>query len=270
MTQNPQSSDRDCLRLIQVTDCHLGAEPGEQLLGMDTDESLLDVLALLRSTEAQADMLVASGDIASAGAEPAYGRFLDYLDDYLDLPAAWLAGNHDLPQTMKAIEPGRIQSDYVELGDWQLILLDSSVLGSEGGSLSAAELQRLTDLLQTSKRHTLVFVHHQPVPMKCDWLDKYVIDNADQFFAALQGHEQVKAVVFGHVHQEFDEQHQGIRLLASPSTCIQFKPRLVDFAVDRKMPGYRWFNLYGDGSFETEIVRIPEKDYGVDYDSPGY
>ena len=66
MTQNPQSSDRDCLRLIQVTDCHLGAEPGEQLLGMDTDESLLDVLTLLRSTEAQADMLVASGDIASA------------------------------------------------------------------------------------------------------------------------------------------------------------------------------------------------------------
>ena len=270
MTTETQADNRDCLRLLQITDSHLGAEPGEQLLGMDTDVSLLDVLQLLKATEGDADMVVASGDIASAGAAPAYTRFLDYLDAYLDLPSAWLAGNHDLPQTMKRIEPGRIQSEHVLLGDWQLILLDSSILGSEGGSLSDSELQRLTRLLQSSKRPTLVFVHHQPVPMHCEWLDKYVIDNAAQFFAALQGHDQVKAVIFGHVHQELDEMHQGIRLLATPSTCIQFKPRLADFAVDRKMPGYRWFDLHKDGSFDTGVVRIPEKDYGVDYDSPGY
>lgn len=270
MTSNPIADNRDSLRLIQITDCHLGAEPGEQLLGMDTDESLLDVLQQLKANEAQADMLVASGDIASAGAEPAYHRFLDYLDDQLQLPRAWLAGNHDVPQTMKAIAPNRIQSDHVELGDWQLILLDSSVAGSEGGSLSSAELQRLQDLLQASERHTLVFVHHQPVPMECEWLDKYVIDNAEQLFDALRGFDQVKGIVFGHVHQEFDATHEGIRLLATPSTCIQFKPRQTDFAVDRKMPGYRWFNLYSDGRFDSEVVTLPEKDYGVDFDSAGY
>lgn len=270
MTSNPQTHNRNYRRLIQITDCHLGAKPGEQLLGMNTDESMQDVLKLIQTNESQADMVVASGDIASAGAEPAYGRFLEYLDDYLQLPSAWLPGNHDAPHLMKAAETGRIQADCAELGDWQLILLDSSVPGSEGGSLSESELQRLSRELQASTRPALVFVHHQPVPMKCEWLDKYTIDNAGQFFETLQGFDQVKAIVFGHVHQEFDDEHQGIRLLAAPSTCIQFKPRQLDFALDQKMPGYRWFNLYDDGSLETGVVRIAEKDYGVDYDSGGY
>ena len=37
---------------------------------------------------------------------------------------------------------------------------------------------------------------------------------------------------FGGMHQEFDQSMQGVRWLATPSTCVQFTPRSDDFAVD--------------------------------------
>lgn len=266
MTQSSQ----DAIRLLQVTDCHLGAEAGESLLGMDTDDSFHEVMSLLQQRERQIDLLVASGDIANKGQENSYHRFLDLIKNYVQAPMAWLAGNHDLPSLMQAIEPGKIQGGVVEAGAWQIILLDSSVLGSEGGSLSESELQRLEQLLVSSDKHNMIFVHHQPVPVGSAWVDTYVIDNADAFFAVLDRFEHVKAVVFGHVHQDFESERNGVKLFATPSTCIQFKPLQEDFAVDNLMPGYRWFNLHADGRIETEVVRIPEKDFGVDYDSAGY
>ncbi|GAA5315014.1 MAG: 3',5'-cyclic-AMP phosphodiesterase [Candidatus Pelagadaptatus aseana] len=266
MSQNHQ----DVIRLLQVTDCHLGAESGEDLLGMDTDEGFHDVMTLLQQRETAIDLLVASGDIANKGQQNSYHRFLDLIQQYVQVPMAWLPGNHDLPSLMQSIGAGRIQSDVVQLDAWQIILLDSSVLGSEGGSLSEAELQRLENLLASSDKHNLIFVHHQPVPVGSAWVDTYVIDNAERLFAVLDRFDHVRAIVFGHVHQDFEAERNGVRFYATPSTCIQFKPGQEDFAVDRQMPGYRWFDLHADGSFATAVERIPEKDYGIDYDSAGY
>ena len=40
--------------------------------------------------------------------------------------------------------------------------------------------------------------------------------------------------------REFDEVHHGVRLIASPSTCIQFKPLSTVSALDRSGPGWRY------------------------------
>ena len=83
-------------------------------------------------------------------------------------------------------------------------------------------------------------------------------------------YNHVKAVVFGHVHQQFEVERNGVQLLSTPSTCIQFLPNQVDFGLDTVMPGYRWFDLFEDGSIKTSVERVSEKDYGVDYESGGY
>ena len=72
------------------------------------------------------------------------------------------------------------------------------------------------------------------------------------------------------MHQEFNGEKDGLPIIATPSTCIQFSPNSDDFKVDTAMPGYRWFNLHNDGQFETDVVRLPHKDYGIDYESGGY
>jgi Icc protein len=60
-------------------------------------------------------------------------------------------------------------------------------------------------------------------------------------------------MLWGHVHQASDHLRNGIRLMSTPSTCSQFRPNSDDFAVDERPPGYRWLELYPDGTIETEI-----------------
>ena len=257
-------------RLIQITDCHLGPRPGEQLLGLDTDESYLDVLHTLKHQESAADLLVASGDIASDGHLEAYERFLQMTRAAVSCPIAWLAGNHDLDTVMRQFPASQVQRDYIELDHWQIILLDSSVPGHEHGDITQSEILRLQEVLSRCQKHALVFVHHQPVPIGCDWIDGYVIKNAPQLLDILSQFPQVKGLVWGHVHQEFVSSHQHFALYSSPSTCIQFKPNSQDFALDELMPGYRWFDLHPDGQMNTGVERIPAKAYGIDFASAGY
>jgi len=77
-------------------------------------------------------------------------------------------------------------------------------------------------------------------------------------------------VLYGHIHQQLDFQHQGIRCLCSPSSCIQFKPNVTNFALDKLNPGYRWLKLYTDGRVETEVVRVSGEIFEADFSSPGY
>lgn len=258
------------MRLIQITDCHLGSHPGESLLGLDTDESFADVLHRLSRDEKHADFVVASGDVASEGSIEAYERFLGALKAQYDLPVAWLSGNHDLDELMQQFSKEQVQREHIEFEHWQLILLNSSIPHEERGELAETELERLRHCLETCDKHALVFVHHQPVPVGCDWLDQYVISNSAQLLEILNEYPQVKGLVWGHVHQEFQARHQHFNLYSTPSTCIQFKPNSDDFALDDTMPGYRWFNLHQDGRLETGVERVEEKAYGIDFASAGY
>lgn len=260
----------ESLRLLQVTDCHLGANPGELLLGLNPDESLADVLALLALTESSADCLVATGDISSQGELESYHRFLHSLQGNLSMPMGWLAGNHDVAVDMKAIRQPSLFIDYMDLGLWQIILLDSSVPGEIYGNISEDELQRLEGLLNVSDKHTLVFVHHQPVPVGSAWMDQYIIRNATRLLDLLAQHQHVKGLIWGHVHQDFTATREHIKLYGTPSTCIQFKANSDGFALDTSMPGYRWFDLHADGRFDTGVKRVSEKDYSIDFSSEGY
>jgi Icc protein len=71
-------------------------------------------------------------------------------------------------------------------------------------------------------------------------------------------------VLFGHVHQEVDSEFQGLRLLSSPSTCIQFTPGADAFTLEASAPGYRWLELRDDGTLETGVRRTAEVPAAVD------
>jgi Icc protein len=67
---------------------------------------------------------------------------------------------------------------------------------------------------------------------------------------------RVRALTFGHVHQEYDDDYEGIRILATPSTCRQFAPGSDEFAVDDRPPAYRRFELGPNGDLKTEVVWV--------------
>ena len=73
-----------------------------------------------------------------------------------------------------------------------------------------------------------------------------------------------------HVHQEIDRQRNGVRLLASPSTCVQFAAGCENFKADDQPPGYRWLELHSDGRIETAVSRVRDIHFEVELDSGGY
>ncbi len=260
------------MRLIQITDCHLGPQQSETLLGLNTDQSLEDVLQLIQQAEASFDHLLCTGDVASAGHIDCYTRYERIVRRYFSQPLSWLAGNHDDADIMESSQDAlKIQGRLVELGKWLVVLLDSSVPGQVYGQLAASELDYLEHILTAHPdKNIIVSLHHQPVPVGSVWIDQYVVRNADAFFQLTDAHPNVKIITCGHVHQEFRALRNGVELLATPSTCVQFKPLCEDFTVDTLMPGYRWFELNDDGSFATGVARVTGKNYVIDYKSAGY
>jgi Icc protein len=263
----------DVVRVVQLTDTHLCQSRGGTLLGMDTDHSLQAVIDLVKKERATVDLLLGTGDLADGGARAAYDRLQVYFDQ-LTAANYWLPGNHDCRQHMEAAASSAVRlCKEIRAGRWQILLLDSQVPGEVGGNLGAAELALLRQALQSAKEqdlYTLVCLHHQPVPIGCGWLDEQMVSDAEAFFAVLDNFPGVQAVLWGHVHQEIDRQRNGVRLLASPSTCVQFAAGSEKFKADDQPPGYRWLDLHSDGRVETAVSRVRDVHFEVELDSGGY
>ena len=70
--------------------------------------------------------------------------------------------------------------------------------------------------------------------------------------------------------QQSDRIVDGIRMLSTPSTCVQFTPESEDFSVDMIAPGYRWLQLNPDGSIETKVSRVEGIEFEIDLSVKGY
>ncbi|GLS24877.1 3',5'-cyclic-AMP phosphodiesterase [Marinibactrum halimedae] len=254
-------------KVIQITDPHLGREHGDELLGLNTDESLSDVLLAL----VDGDLVVASGDISNDGSAESYRRFVDTVTTQIHCPLVCLPGNHDDDEVMQRVMGPAVMNRMIIMGKWILIMLNSRVPGFEHGDLTDSELQFLDSILSKHPNyHAMVFLHHQPVPVGSAWIDQYVVRRAEEFFQVIDKHSNVRIISWGHVHQDFHQVRNGVDLYASPSTCVQFKPDCDDFTIDPAMPGYRTFDLLDDGTHSTAIERVMEKTYSIDFASNGY
>ncbi|WP_256737446.1 3',5'-cyclic-AMP phosphodiesterase [Pseudomonas sp. dw_358] len=257
--------------LVQLTDSHLFAEAQGKLLGMTTRDSLQRVIELVAAEQPQIDLILATGDLSQDGTAESYQAF-DAMTQAFDVPKRWFAGNHDETQVMQAVTRGKdLMSPVVDIGSWRVTLLDSSVSGSVPGFLADDQLQLLAQALsEAPDRHHLVCLHHHPVSIDCQWMEPIGLRNPNALFDLLERFPQAKAVLWGHIHQDFDQTHKGLRMLASPSTCIQFKPRSEGFALDELAPGYRWLRLLPDGGLETGVSRVKDFEFTPDFTAEGY
>lgn len=264
----PQPTAEGSIRLIQLTDCHLGSAPGSRLVGMDTDASLQSVLALVKDDDI--DVLVASGDLADDGDAAAYARLVPLLET-LAPELCWLPGNHDRREHLLPLIDEADFCPVRDLGNWRLICLDSQIPGDVGGELSDSELLRLeTALAEAGERHVLIMLHHQVLPVGCAWLDRQRVSNSDALWRVIQRHPQVRATVSGHVHQDWESHLGAVRVLTSPSTCVQFRPASDQFGLDSRPPGYRWLELQADGGIRTGVQRADGFKFELDHSATGY
>ncbi|MCL4106100.1 UNVERIFIED_CONTAM: hypothetical protein GTU68_058406 [Idotea baltica] len=240
---------------------------------MDTDHSLQCVVDLVRSERDQIDLLLGTGDLSDQGANEAYHRLKNYFGKLTE-DSFWLPGNHDAREELVAVCQGTAHfSNEILIGGWQIVMLDSQIPREVGGELGTTQLAMLRQCLERAKDsdlHTLICMHHQPVKVGSAWIDEQMVADADEFFDMIGQYSSVRGVLWGHVHQQIDSQWQGIPLLATPSSCVQFAPGVTDFKVDDLPPGYRWLDLHADGTIQTGVSRVHGVAFSVELDSGGY
>jgi Icc protein len=247
------------VQLLHVTDPHLFADPAQKLYGLNTGDSLREVLHAARAGGPVPDAVIVTGDIGDDLSPGAYQHFRNAVAA-CGAPVFCLPGNHDDPALMARLfhGDGFQYCGRALLGDWGLVLLDTHLPGEASGRLAAAELARLeADLLALRDRPVLVCLHHPPLSVGSAWLDGVGLHNGDEFFAVIDRHPQVRAVLAGHVHQEFEAQRGNVRIFTTPSTCAQFTPRTERCVMDRRPPGYRWLCLQPDGAVTTRVEWLP-------------
>lgn len=209
-----------------------------------------------RDGDWRANLVVVTGDLIQDDSIGAYEHFCDLLGA-LGLPVHCVPGNHDIRALMRdaLAEPPFFYCASVEAGNWLITGLDSCVADHAGGHLASAEFARLdATIADSSARNVMICLHHPPVPIGSKWLDTVGLNNGDEFLQRISATGKVRLAIFGHVHQPYDADHNGVRIIATPSTCRQFAPGSDEFAVDDSAPAYRRINLRTDGTFAHELV----------------
>lgn len=260
------------ISILQITDPHILATPEATLLGINTAYYFNAVLDYALSSTRSFDLCLVTGDLAQDPCQTSYQHILTTLQAY-NIPCMCLPGNHDDFVMMQEV----LRTDTINcrkrqvLGSWQIIGLNSQIPGSEGGYLALEELAFLEQFLRDCPDfYTLIAVHHHCLPTGSLWMDTMMIENAQKLFDVIKPYPNVKTIINGHIHQAMDVQINSVRVLTTPSTCFQFRPKSERFNLDDASPGYRWINLYADGNIATGIVRIPEQLAGFQADTHGY
>lgn len=259
------------VNILQLTDLHLCKDKKASTEDINVHDSFMNCLTQALAEDIRCDLIILTGDLVNELNTSIYDRIFSTLDD-TNIPYICLSGNHDVTEEIydssstqaafiSTLPDPRLISQYIiDAEDWQIILLDSSQPGRIDGVLSFKTLNWLTHVLQTSlNTPTLIVLHHHAVPVNSLWLDAFILANHNTFWEKIKPHSQVKAVLNGHVHQDFYCENNGVACYMTPSTCYQFKPKEDNFTYDSDAKaGYRWLQLKTNTTINSWVKRLSE------------
>jgi len=204
----------------------------------------------------QPQQVLITGDLSEDANPAAYERVLQALLT-LGVPTCALPGNHDEDAVMRRYFPaGPWGGPYVgRAGEWQLVLLKTSITGRIDGAINPTDIAVLSGLLGAkSQRPVLIALHHQPVAVGAAWIDRYMLQEPGVLLRLAEAHEQVRGMVWGHVHQAFASVAGHVQLLSCPSSAANSLPATRRFEHDPAGPACRWLLLHADGMLETGLL----------------
>jgi 3',5'-cyclic-AMP phosphodiesterase len=244
------------LKIIHLTDTHLLDSPDDMLYGFNTRKNLQTVLSHALQLYPDIDILLFTGDISQTGSEASYQIFKSIID-YCEIPVLCLPGNHDNPGHLKSIihtSPNE-SPVFIKQDKFSVILLNSWVDGAHHGRLDEFCLTRLQQYLQTSSSTFNIFaLHHTPVNINSKWLDELGLKNQARLLEIIHQSAQPSLLLSGHIHQQLDIQMKHLRLLATPSTCHQFKTQTDEIqCLDHSLASFRYIKISLPDQIATSV-----------------
>ncbi|KMN81276.1 hypothetical protein VK98_14230 [Chromobacterium sp. LK11] len=248
------------MRAAQISDTHLFAEAGGQLMGYDTYREFDRVLSQLeRRHAAELDAILVTGDISQDESAASYERFARRLER-TGLPVYWLAGNHDAAP-LAAEVLGRYDFmrplERLETADWLLLALDSVRPGTDDGHIderaAAAFRQGLAGAEAAGKR-CAVLLHHHPAAVGTPLLDSCMLQDTERFWELMAETPRLQLLLCGHAHGDYRLEARGVALEVCPATCFQWRKGTAELdTVDAR--GYKLLAFDAAG-FRSQTVMI--------------
>ncbi len=216
------------ITVVQITDLHLLAERDAKLHGYTTYSMLSDTIDSILSHTVQPDACFVTGDISQDETEASYDLARTELAR-LGVPVFWIPGNHDDRDMAEAVF-GRSQ-DFRRLtklatADWDFIYLDTCRRGADEGYLNDQDFDCFVSEVRASTeegKHIAVVMHHHPVPTQTPLMDTYILREDDRLLKVLDDHPQIKLVICGHVHGDYQVQYGNQVIEMCPATCFQWE-----------------------------------------------
>lgn len=252
------------VRIIQITDCHLFADPNVELKGVATRTRFEATIAAIRQRFSALDRLIITGDLAHDEALATYQQLRGSLGDFAERTRV-IPGNHDNREFMTDVFPdqstdtadGRVTFSE-RLGGWQLIGLDTHLPGKSSGRLGEPQCDWLRRQLEAaSDAKCIVFTHHPPMDVHSAWLDEIGLADRDEFRRILRDFSNVRLVCSGHVHQVVTSALESAIALTTPSIGPAFAPNTDQLVIDDGPAGYRVIELDDDGHWWSQTYQTP-------------
>jgi 3',5'-cyclic-AMP phosphodiesterase len=227
--------------IAQITDIHLGFEvdnPGEF-----NRKRFDQLLQHLHDGPNRPDVLLITGDLVDRGDAESYARFAEAISTCA-FPVHMALGNHDQRDNFWAQFPhvpnaaGFVQY-AVDLPGFRVLVVDTLEEGRHGGAFCAVRAAWLkAKLAEAPDVPTIIAMHHPPVELGIEWMNT---DNKEpwvaRFAAAIEGADQVKAILCGHVHRPIVTVWRGKTVAVSASSAPQVALNLC--AIDPEHPDNR-------------------------------
>ena len=242
---------QDSYRVIQISDCHLLAEPGDWFYGVQPYRQLEALVSQLYQD--QPDALLLTGDLTQDHSLASYQLIAQLLSGW-SCPVFYLPGNHDDTELMQQAFVSSPFYPYTELslGDWRLCLLNSKG-PTPAGYFDTTRQQQLQQQLLSYPAEAVVwlFCHHHISPMG-SFIDEHIQLDAVPLWQMISADPRIKGVAHGHCHYAYAKLQQDIQLVGCPASSVQFL-LTPDYQPVAGRPGYIEWIFNADAYADTAV-----------------
>ncbi|MFJ5219386.1 metallophosphoesterase family protein [Streptomyces sp. NPDC088354] len=209
------------MRILHLSDIHIGPDDAPNARGVDARESLRRMLTDLEAVPGIGTVVV-SGDVADDGSPEAYTAARDMVREFASrkgAPVVFCTGNHDERGAFaKVLGSGHIGIDGRDtattvvdspegeraaastIDGHRLITLDSLVPGKVYGRVGARQLDWLREVLAApAPNGSVVVLHHPPVTLDVEVQKTLGLQDAAELADVVRGTD-VRLVLCGHFH----------------------------------------------------------------------
>lgn len=227
-------------RLLQLSDCHLLAEPEAEYQQIKPYRHLHKLLSCYPASDF--DAVILTGDLTQDHSLASYqllAQLLHNWQQHTPVPVFYLPGNHDDPAMMaQAFAEAPFQAaTWLNLHGWMLGLLNTKG-PTPAGDFAAKRRDELARMLTNCNMPVWLFCHHQPAPIG-SFIDTLALEQQELFWQLLAEYPDVKGVAHGHCHYAYQRlwpvsevKNAGsaanasvrqVQLVGCPATSVQFK-----------------------------------------------